>query len=203
MRKLDFISSSPHLSIFKAGSNKTSFGGTLFLIYLIILAILFSFYIYDYTSKEKYILESIFIKNDTKVKESKQANEIKGMEEDLLFDLYKDNVYINENDNFFLVDYVKLREKINNGKYDIDPKDGYNIINLNDIANDESLIKQGSPVNKKLTNFRLGVFYRCNGTNCSIREKDKLESDTYFLDFCHRGFRLNHQNSEKPIYLAS
>ena len=101
MRKLDFISASPHLSIFKAGSNKTSFGGTLFLIYLIILAILASFYIYDYTSKEKYIFESNFIKNDTKVKESKQANEIKGMEEDLLFDLYKDNVSINENDNFF------------------------------------------------------------------------------------------------------
>ena len=201
MRKLDFISASPHLSIFKAGSNKTSFGGTLFLIYLIILAILASFYIYDYTSKEKYIFESNFIKNDTKVKESKQANEIKGMEEDLLFDLYKDNVYINESDNFFLVDYVKLWEKINNRKYDIDPKDGYNIINLNDIANDESLIKQGSPVNKKLNNFRLGVFYRCNGTNCTIREKDKLESDTYFLYFWHRGFRLDHQNSEKPIYL--
>lgn len=59
MRKLDFISASPHLSIFKAGSNKTSFGVPIFLIYLIILAILASFYIYDYTSKEKIHLNLI------------------------------------------------------------------------------------------------------------------------------------------------
>ena len=68
MWKLDFISASPHLSIFKAGSNKTSFGGTLFLIYLIILAILASFYIYDYTSKEKYTLESNLSKKIQKQK---------------------------------------------------------------------------------------------------------------------------------------
>ena len=104
MRKLDFISSSPHLSIFKAVSNKTSFGGTLFLIYLIILAILSSFYIYDYTSKEKYTIESNFIKNDrnyTKLKESKQANEIKDMEQDIYFFVTKEGEFIFNQTNFF------------------------------------------------------------------------------------------------------
>ena len=154
MRKLDFISASPHLSIFKAISNKTSFGGTLFLIYLIILVILSSFYIYDYTSKEKYILESNFIKNDTKLKERKQANEIKEMEKELSLFLSREGEYIYQNDGFFLVDFGKLKEKIKNEKYDIDPKDGFNIINLNDIANDESLIRHFLPRKKKINDFR-------------------------------------------------
>ena len=200
MRKLDFISASPHLSIFKAGSNKTSFGGTLFLIYLIILAILSSFYIYDYTSKEKYILESNFIKNDTKLKESKQANEIKEMEKDLLLFLTKEGGYNFNQKKFFLVDFDKLAEKIRNRKYDIDPRDDYNIINLNDISRDESLIQQFLPHKKKLNNFKLVVFYQCNGTKCEIEEKDKLKMDSYFLHFCYRGFSLEHQNPEKPIY---
>ena len=72
-----------------------------FLIYLIILAILFSFYIYDYTSQEKYILESIFIKNDTKLKESKQANEIKDMEEEVSISLTKEGENIYQNAGFF------------------------------------------------------------------------------------------------------
>ena len=154
MRKLDFISSSPHLSIFKAGSNKTSFGGTLFLIYLIILAILASFYIYDYTSKEKYTLESNFIKKDSEVKESRQANEIMEMETDLSISLTKEDENIDLNDGFFFVDLNKLQEKIKNEKYDIDPKDGFNIINLNDIANDESLIRHFLPRKKKINDFR-------------------------------------------------
>ena len=201
MRKLDFISASPHLSIFKAGSNKTSFGGTLFLIYLIILAILFSFYIYDYTSQEKYILESIFIKNDTKLKESKQANEIKDMKEEVSISLTKEGENIYQNDGFFLVDLGKLQEKIDKEKYDIDPKDGFNIINLNNIANDESIIRQQLPHKKKLSDFRLGVFYQCNGTKCDLQERLKLKAETYFLEFCYRGFSLEHQNPEKPIQL--
>jgi len=202
MRKLDFISASPHLSIFKAGSNKTPFGGTLFLIYLIILLILASFYIYDYASKEKYTIESNFMRGDTKIKGSKQANEIEDMEVDLLFFLGKDGEKFAQNDDFFLVDFDKLQEKINNRKYDIDPKDNYNIINTNDISSDESLIHEGFPPHKKkLSDFILGVLYRCNGTNCDIREKDKLKSDFYFLEFWYRGFELDHQNSEKPIHL--
>ena len=63
------------------------------------------------------------------------------MEVDLKISLskeYLDN-YIDQNDGFFLVDIGKFLEKIKNGKFDIDPKDGYKIINLNDIANDEFL----------------------------------------------------------------
>jgi len=202
MRKLDFISASPHLSIFKAGSNKTTFGGTLFLIYFIILAIIASFYIYDYTSKEKYVFESYFIRNDTKVKESKQANEIKEMEEDFIFFLYKEANDLYFNDNFLLIDLNKLGENIENVKYDIDPNDDFMVINTNNFLGDESLMRPYFPYTKKLNGFELGVFYRCNGTKCEIQEKDKLIINSYLLNFCHRGFSLEHQNSEKPIQLS-
>ena len=35
MKKLDFISGTPKISIFREGANKTNLGGTLYLIYLI------------------------------------------------------------------------------------------------------------------------------------------------------------------------
>ena len=123
------------------------------------------------------------------------------MELDLSISLTKEDENIYQNDGFFLVDIGKLHEKIENEKYDIDPKDGFNIINLNNIANDESIIRQQLPHKKKLNGFRLGVFYQCNGTKCEIQERLKLKAETYFLEFCYRGFSLEHQNPEKPIQL--
>jgi hypothetical protein len=122
------------------------------------------------------------------------------MEKDLLLFLTKEGGYNFNQNKFFLVDFDKLAEKIRNRKYDIDPRDDYNIINLNDISRDESLIQQFLPHKKKLDNFKLVVFYQCNGTKCEIEEKDKLKMDSYFLHFCYRGFSLEHQNPEKPIY---
>ena len=54
MRKLDFISEGPHLSIFQEDANKNNFGGILFLIHLIILLVLAIIYISDYVEKDKY-----------------------------------------------------------------------------------------------------------------------------------------------------
>ena len=54
MRKLDFISVAPRLSIFKAGANKTDFGRILFLIYILILLLLAIIYIFDYSSRDNY-----------------------------------------------------------------------------------------------------------------------------------------------------
>ena len=66
MRRLDFISVAPRLSIFKAGANKTKFGGILFLIYILILLLLAIIYIFDYPSKENYSFESSVVQNDSK-----------------------------------------------------------------------------------------------------------------------------------------
>ena len=62
MRKLDFISGTPKISIFREEANKTNLGGTLYLIYLIILALLATIYIFNYFSQEKYEFTYTLIK---------------------------------------------------------------------------------------------------------------------------------------------
>ena len=58
MKKLDFLNSSPTYYIFNEETNKTNFGGVLFLIYLIIMFFISLVYIYDFASNEKYEIES-------------------------------------------------------------------------------------------------------------------------------------------------
>jgi len=56
MKKVDFLSGAPRTFIFQKNSNKTSFGGFLTLIYLIILFLLAFVYIYNYEINNKYIV---------------------------------------------------------------------------------------------------------------------------------------------------
>ena len=61
MNSLDFLNSSPQYYIFGQKSNKTHFGGVLFLIFLIILFIISLLYILDFVINEKYEIESDII----------------------------------------------------------------------------------------------------------------------------------------------
>ena len=65
MRKIDFISGTPKISLFREGANKTNLGGTLFLVYLIILALLATIYIFNYFSQKKYDFNYILVKKST------------------------------------------------------------------------------------------------------------------------------------------
>ena len=58
MRNLDFLSYSPNIYIFKEKSNKTTFGGVLFLIYIIIMLFISLMYIIDYSLNDKYTIET-------------------------------------------------------------------------------------------------------------------------------------------------
>ena len=58
MHPLDIISSSPNLYILQKNSNKTNFGGFLFLIYLLAILLIFIIYIIDYVQNDKYIIQS-------------------------------------------------------------------------------------------------------------------------------------------------
>ena len=62
MKKLDFISSSPQLSIFRESSNKNNLGGVLFLIFIIILILLAIAYISDFAMNERYKFTYTYIK---------------------------------------------------------------------------------------------------------------------------------------------
>ena len=65
MQNFDFLSSSPKFFIFKKETNKTSFGGILFLIYIIIMIFISLAYILDYAINDKYSIESFSTYNYT------------------------------------------------------------------------------------------------------------------------------------------
>ena len=205
MRKLDFISVAPNLSIFKAGANKTNFGGILFLIYILILLLLAIIYIFDYLSQDNYSFEYNLFLNDTKTLGNKEVLDTTFYKNyDFIFSLAKDvrdddfTKDLNENNNFLIINENKLWHLKQEGK-NIDPIDGFTIIN----PNDECILNKSQVITQQLSPS-LVVLYRCHGSdgkNCTIDDEDKIKVDTYVLNLYYRGFSLDHQNPEAPIQL--
>ena len=192
MRALDFVSRSPQLSIFKEGANKTKFGGVIFLIYIIILITLAIIYLDDYIEGDKYEFNSVIVKKSfNQFVEERQNNYIDpnlNIEIEFLPRLLIDNKYL-VSPNFLVLDVQKLREKQSEGakEYKVKP-------------DDEIIIKKNESSIKKLDEIQLAVVYKCNGNDCSIREEDKvILYQVYNMDFCYRGFSLEHQNPNKPL----
>jgi len=61
MNLLDFLNSSPQYSIFQKETNKTNFGGILFILYIIIMIFISLAYIVDFSFNEKYEIETYII----------------------------------------------------------------------------------------------------------------------------------------------
>ena len=57
LKKLDFLNESPQIYIFNEKSNKTLFGGVIFIIFIIIMILISLLYFYDYIKNEKYEIE--------------------------------------------------------------------------------------------------------------------------------------------------
>ena len=203
MLYIDFISVAPHLCIFKAGANKTNLGGVLFLIYIILLIFFAIIYFYDYFTKENYSYNYTLVKNNTKIE--KQANEMIQKNFDFYFHLTKDDINwsIDLSDNFLIIDFNKLLEKIETGE-DYDEEDDFTIINTSKNSKEECIIKQDDKYSRNLDKFHIIVLYKCNGTSetdCFIRDEDKIEYDSYKLHFGYRGYSYEHQNPENPLPL--
>ena len=203
MRRLDFISQSPQLSIFKEDANKTNLGGVLYLIYIIVLLLLAIIYFFDYFSNEKYEYNYTFVKrtldNELEDEDMKSALHY---DLDCWFVLGKDGAnmtknHIIGNENYVMVDVSLLSKKLYTEDRD---EYGYLVLNTND-NDEECIIKQGSDniYNKNTGDFAVGVLYRCDGEDCHIREEDKIKVTSYYLYFAYKGFKLDHQNPEKPI----
>ena len=201
MRKLDFISGTPKISIFREGANKANLGGTLFFIYLIILVLLAIVYIFNYFTQEKYEFNYTLVKgqyNDENFLGKEEMKSVLETEMKYLFVLFKDNYFSFVSDDFLMIDNELLKRTIN--KKPIDEEDGFFILNSSNISNgDECIIKQGQSIFKRTTTLSLSVLYRCDKNDCKIREKDKIEN-SYILFMGYNGFDIQHQNSEKQIH---
>jgi len=204
MRRLDFISGSPQLNIFKEGANKTNLGGTLYLIYILVLILLAIVYLFDYFSNEKYDFNYNIVKTDfkdKKLEKDKEMNSMLNTNLEFSFMLSIDDpnpergIY---NNNFIIIDSGKLYDKLMSGVQRDD--DGWFVLNSDENENtDDCILKQEDPHTLNTGDLHLAVLYRCNGLDCSIREEDKVKESSYYFFVGYKGFNLEHQNPEKPI----
>ena len=187
MRRLDFISKAPNFSIFKEGSNKTNLGGFLYMAYIIIIFLLAIVYFYDYFTNDKYQFNYTLVKKSLSESLDKNEEMSSMINADINYYIYlgKDysdpNKNIINNKNFIIVDINKIK---------------YAQVIGND---DECVIKQVMDFNYKTNDLQLGVLYRCNLDDCTIRYEDKIHLTSYYLFFGYQGFSIEHQNPENPI----
>jgi len=200
MRRLDFISGSPQLNIFKEFTNRTNLGGALYLIYIVVLILLAIIYLFDYFSNDKYKFNYTLVKTgfkDQKLKKDKRMNSMLNTNLEFYFMLSKDatevgrNIY---NNNFIIIDTEKLNEEVWSRKQR-DEIDDFYVLN----SNDDCILEQEKDYTKNTGDLYLAVLYRCNGLDCTIREEDKIIESSYYLFVGYRGFNIEHQNPEKPI----
>ena len=150
MKKIDFISGTTKISLFKEGANKTILGGTLFFIYIIILVLLAIVYLFNYFSHDKYEFNYTLIKKSNKDNNFLEKEEQKSMlntEMEYFFLLFK-GYYIQVNNDFLIIDNQCISQKIN--------KEDDNIfLNSQILSNDnECIIKPGQSVRKKLLSYQ-------------------------------------------------
>ena len=172
MHPLDFISQSPHLFIFNREANKTNFGGILFIIYIVICLGIFLYYLLNYIKNNKYEIQYTLNYNKTLSRDAEAIFKNDSLNPLLRIDIYLHNGrrHLYSNDTFIIVDL-------------------YNMTNLN--TSGEYHIK------KKANSINVGIFYLCQGIDCTLKEEDK--NNSHFLTLGYNAFIISHQ-SEIPIY---
>ena len=199
MRKLDFISGSPSLSIFKEGSNKTNAGGIIFVLFIIIFLVISSFYIYEYITKNAYEFDYMLVKGLgwQYIKEPNKANFVSDTERKFHFLLSKED---EDYDNIPLSNNFIILEDPHEALAHLekDPLDQFKII---DLDNDNHIYRQNTTISSKIRDFDLAVLYKCQRNHCEIREEDKIKTDSYWLTFGYQGYTIDHQSPGNPIQL--
>ena len=172
MHSLDFISKSPHLFIFQKSSNKTNLGGVLFFIYVVACLTIFLYFLLDYTKNNKYNILYTYIYNDTLVKDN----------EDML---KNDTLNPEINGYFFLYNNTKTKEYLNKN---------FMLVNHREKKASHEILH----FKEKVSEIDIGVYYRCDNENCSLRKEDKLPF--YIFQFSYIPYLFSHQNKSSPIY---
>ena len=178
MHPLDIISQSPNLYLFQKQSNKTNFGGFLFLVYLVLIILVLIYYIVEYIRNPTYTIQSFNHFNFKTEKEIKERNNDEIYNPNIEFNItvqnLNDKTYHDISNNFKLFDYTK-------GKFS----------DLNSKFND------------KINNFDYFIVYECDGFNYSnyIKYTKTFQEDIndFYLYMEYQGFTLEHQDDNEPI----
>ena len=176
MRKVDFLSDSPKMYIFEKNSNKTTFGGFLTVIYLIILFLLAFAYIYSYDKNNKYIVTY------TNYKKACDDTEREKNDRD-------SNYNPTLNFSFDIIDYSG--QPLSKNYILLDERSG-------------NIIERNKSNQFNISNLRIVVLYNCSDEECSLRNED-LEaynkSVFYNFVFSRNFYEYDFEDSDKPIKL--
>ena len=179
MHPLDIISQSPNLYLFQKESNKTNFGGFLFLVYLVLIILIFIYYIVGYCRNPSYSIQSFTHFNYKTEKEIEERNNDP---------IYNPNIDFN----ITLSYYVNKTDHDISNRFKIFEYDKSRFIDLN------------SKFNAKINDFNYFVVFKCDNFSCNnyfdyIETFEKNNITEFYLNFEYLGFTLEHQDDYEPI----
>ena len=181
MRNFDFLSETPRIFIFSKKTNKTNFGGILFLIYIIIMIFISLLYILDYAFNDKYSVECLTIYNHT---DSKSIIDQMNADEEL-------NPYLNA------TIYIHYNSKWV-GVYPFAIHDRYKFL---EKEKDVKFSFQMYELREKVSYMEFTIVYKCrNDSNCSSFKKNYAylyEVFEFSFRFCFDGPLYHH--SDPPV----
>ena len=173
MHSLDFLSDSPKYFIFHKNANKTNLGGVVFILFMIIILFITTFYLYDYFydiyMDQKYeisastIEEIIGEENDEKLKSESEMNPKISFN----IELYNYN-FTPLSDNFLIKPWKNIK------------------------------MERNVTFECKVSDLIFNIFYKCPNENCALLEKDKSLFN-YWVRISYSGFKLNHQSDGAPL----
>ena len=175
LNRLDFLSNSPKNFIFRNTSNKTNFGGILFLLYIFIVVLIITFYLCYFLTNEDYSVEYTF-----------NQQSLYDEEEELMLNDNRYNPYFDFVFNFYGVD--------DKGEYYIsDDLVHFFLVNGTDK-------KQKIPLNetlkRRISDIDIILVMDYDSTYDKILKNFVVEID-------YNGFILDHQNKSCPLYQAT
>ena len=180
MHSLDFLSSSPSNYIFQYKTNKTFFGGLLFIIYFIIMLLISFAYILDYFLNDKYDVQySVFYK-----KFDSNFQILDNID-------YNDNPEENSKNNQPEDPYINFGFELYNSEHK-NLSDDYIVSDKIDyIPRNYTLITQ------KVSNMRIIILSKCESQyKCEINSEEyQLEESVFILKIKYKGFNLDHESS--------
>jgi len=171
MQKLDFLNQAPKFSIFNNASNKTQFGGVLFLLEIIaIIAVIFIF-LYNHKTIERYEIEYSYNFANSK------------------------NVYFDPGDKRFNSKFNFSFDITENG-YSKSLGDSFIIRYLSsNIDKQGPEIKLNENFEKEPSNMRIGIYYKCQNETYCKPEKNTKAQYHYLLKTSYDDSVINFQGN--------
>ena len=168
--KLDFLNSPPQMYFLGQRINKTLIGGFLFIIYIIIMMCVSTFYILDYSINDRYDIRFSLHKNFTANKE--ELNKIEEF-----------NPHLN-----FSIDMRKLSNNLS----DLNLSNQFLILDRN-----WSIIERNKIITRTPKDMSMIILYACL-LNCSFEENNDTDL-AYILNISYSGYKIDHQNGYIPL----